>query len=107
MADLPGPDGRVSFREACTAANNTTGPQTIAFAIPDEPGQEWNSGVATLYMDFYDIYRDTRAGDWLLRLIGLLGRALRGECDGRGEEQRGHGGIHGFPLSAGSTARRV
>ena len=53
MADLPGPDGRVSFREACTAANNTTGPQTIAFAIPDEPGQEWNSGVATLYMDFY------------------------------------------------------
>jgi hypothetical protein len=32
--DLPGPDGRVSFREAVTAANNTAGPQTIAFAIP-------------------------------------------------------------------------
>jgi PKD repeat protein len=32
--DLPGPDKRVSFREAVTAANNTAGPQTIAFAIP-------------------------------------------------------------------------
>ena len=34
VSDLPGPDGRVSFREAVTAANNTPGPQTIAFAIP-------------------------------------------------------------------------
>jgi hypothetical protein len=34
VGDLPGPDGRVSFREAVTAANNTAGPQTIAFAIP-------------------------------------------------------------------------
>lgn len=34
VGDLPGPDGRVSFREAVTAANNTPGPQTIAFAIP-------------------------------------------------------------------------
>jgi len=34
VGDLPGPDGRVSFREACIAANNTAGPQTIAFAIP-------------------------------------------------------------------------
>lgn len=32
--DLPGPDGCVSFAEAVTAANNTPGPQTIAFAIP-------------------------------------------------------------------------
>src|SRR5688500_6909637 len=32
VSDLPGPDGRVSFREACTAANNTPGGQTIAFA---------------------------------------------------------------------------
>jgi hypothetical protein len=34
VTELPGPDGRVSFREAVTAANNTPGPQTIAFAIP-------------------------------------------------------------------------
>lgn len=34
VSDLPGPDGVVSFREACAAADNTPGPQTIAFAIP-------------------------------------------------------------------------
>jgi hypothetical protein len=38
VAQLPGPDGRVSFREACTAVNNTPGPQTIGFAIP---ASEW------------------------------------------------------------------
>lgn len=36
VANLPGPDGLVSFREAVTAANNTPGAQTIAFAIPRE-----------------------------------------------------------------------
>ncbi len=38
VADLPGPDGKVSFREAVTATNNTPGAQTIAFAIPRD---EW------------------------------------------------------------------
>ena len=38
VGDLPGPDGRVSFREAVYAANNTPGPQTIEFAIPQD---EW------------------------------------------------------------------
>lgn len=38
VADLPGPDGKVSFREAVTATNNNTGPQTIEFAIPQN---EW------------------------------------------------------------------
>jgi len=52
VADLPGPDGLVSFREACTAANNTPGPQTIAFAIPNAPPMEWSGGVAILYMNF-------------------------------------------------------
>ena len=37
--DLPGPDGRVSFREAVIASNNTPGPQTIAFAI--SPSEFW------------------------------------------------------------------
>lgn len=53
VADLPGPDGHVSFREAVTAVNNTAGPQTIEFAIPNTPENEWTSGVAMLYMDFY------------------------------------------------------
>ncbi len=39
IADLPGPDGRVSFGEAVAAANNEPGPQTIHFAIP--PGEYW------------------------------------------------------------------
>ncbi len=34
IADLPGPDGKVSFSEAMIATNNTTGHQTIAFNIP-------------------------------------------------------------------------
>lgn len=34
VADLPGPDGHITLREAVTAANNTPGPQTITFAIP-------------------------------------------------------------------------
>lgn len=38
VADLPGPDGKVSFREALTASNNTPGPNTIHFAIPQS---EW------------------------------------------------------------------
>lgn len=38
IADLPGPDGKVSFSEAMIATNNTPGHQTIAFAIPQS---EW------------------------------------------------------------------
>lgn len=38
VADLPGPDGHVSFGEAMVAANNTPGRQTVAFAIPTS---EW------------------------------------------------------------------
>lgn len=34
IAQLPGPDGVVSFREAVLAADNTAGPQTVAFAVP-------------------------------------------------------------------------
>jgi parallel beta-helix repeat protein len=34
IADLPGPDGKVSLREAICAANNEPGPDTIEFDIP-------------------------------------------------------------------------
>ncbi len=34
VADLPGPDGEVSFSEAMIASNHTAGVQTIAFNIP-------------------------------------------------------------------------
>jgi hypothetical protein len=50
VQDLPGPDGRVSFREALTAANNTPGPQTVAFAIPTS--EFWLlSGIALLRLE--------------------------------------------------------
>jgi hypothetical protein len=39
VADLPGPDGQTSLREAAIASTNTAGPETIAFAIPtSDPG---------------------------------------------------------------------
>src|ERR687891_1335665 len=39
VADLPGPDGQTSLREATIASTNTDGPETIAFAIPtSDPG---------------------------------------------------------------------
>jgi hypothetical protein len=39
VADLPGPDGRTTLREATIASTNTLGPETIAFAIPTtDPG---------------------------------------------------------------------
>jgi parallel beta-helix repeat protein len=39
VADLPGPDGLTSLREATIASTNTTGPETIAFGIPtSDPG---------------------------------------------------------------------
>ncbi len=51
-AQLPGPDGVVSFREAVLAMDNTAGPQVIAFAIPRSL---WNDqffpGRAMLDMD--------------------------------------------------------
>ncbi len=50
VADLPGPDGHVTFREAVTAVNNTPGPQTIAFAIPTS---EW--GIFSSVMPVIEI----------------------------------------------------
>ena len=38
IADLPGPDGKVSFLEAIVATNHTPGHQRIAFNIPQS---EW------------------------------------------------------------------
>ncbi|HYE62791.1 MAG TPA: right-handed parallel beta-helix repeat-containing protein [Phycisphaerales bacterium] len=56
VADLPGPDGEVSMREAVAAANNTPGGQTINFACdpmfwtyPMGP----QGGRAQIIVDFY------------------------------------------------------
>jgi len=47
IADLPGPDGIVSLREAIIASNHTPGPQVISFNIPvSDPG--FNGQVFTI-----------------------------------------------------------
>lgn len=51
VAALPGPDGRVSFREAILAANNTPGPQSIHFAIPTTEFDPFIPGVAVLRLE--------------------------------------------------------
>ena len=52
VADLPGPDGHISFGEAMIASNNTPGRQTIGFAIPVEEWThypEWYPGRAVIF----------------------------------------------------------
>jgi hypothetical protein len=51
IEDLPGPDGLVSFREALIAANNTPGPQTVAFNIPPERWEPPWLGEAMLRLE--------------------------------------------------------
>lgn len=51
VADLPGPDGHVTVREAVTAANNTPGAQTIAFAIPTSEWSIFYSDRALIRLD--------------------------------------------------------
>jgi hypothetical protein len=60
IAQLPGPDGKVSFREALTAANNTPGPQTIEFAIPQD--QWWLVDEMALLVQDYDLFALTDDG---------------------------------------------
>ncbi|MFO0873455.1 MAG: GC-type dockerin domain-anchored protein [Phycisphaerales bacterium] len=52
VADLPGPDGLITLREAVTAANNTPGPQTIAFAIPTSEWSIFFDDRAIIHLDF-------------------------------------------------------
>jgi hypothetical protein len=51
VADLPGPDGHVTLREAVTATNNTPGAQTIAFAIPTSQWSFFYSDRALIRLD--------------------------------------------------------
>jgi len=51
VADLPGPDGHITLREAVYAANNTPGAQTIAFAIPRSEWSIFSSDMALIRLD--------------------------------------------------------
>lgn len=51
IADLPGPDGKISLSEAMIVSNNMPGRQTIAFAIPQAEWQ-WQGlypGIAVIW----------------------------------------------------------
>ena len=50
VEDLPGPDGLVSFREAVLASNNTPGPQSVHFAIP-QAGWWFSTEMAILKLE--------------------------------------------------------
>ncbi|MCA8960829.1 MAG: right-handed parallel beta-helix repeat-containing protein [Planctomycetes bacterium] len=62
IADLPGPDGKVSFSEAMIATNNTPGLQTVAFAIPQSewtlqflfPGRAVLTSITGFYFRAFD-----------------------------------------------------
>ncbi len=51
IADLPGPNGKVSLREAMIAADNTPGAQTIGFAIPQSLWHPFYPNRATIELD--------------------------------------------------------
>lgn len=54
VADLPGPDGKVSISEAMIVSNNMPGRQTIAFAIPQAEWQ-WQGlypGIAVIWTQY-------------------------------------------------------
>lgn len=92
VGNLPGPDGVISFREAVLAANNTPGPQTIEFAIPQS---DWwlVSNMAVLRLestpfvltdaettvDFTtqtDFTGDTNPNGWEVGVYGLQPNAM-------------------------------
>lgn len=51
VAELPGPDGRLSVAEAVIAANTTPGPQTIEFAIPVSEWMTLFTDVAVIRLE--------------------------------------------------------
>jgi dockerin type I repeat protein len=96
VTQLPGPDGRISFREAVVAANNTTGPQTITFAIPQN--QWWlltNVALLKLENSIFSITGDETTVDFSTQT------AFTGDTNPDGKEV----GIYGLePNGAGSPA---
>lgn len=90
VVGLPGPDGVVSIREAVYAANNTPGPQTIEFAIPES--EFWTGdGIALLRLEY---------GPWVVTddetTIDFLSQAINvGDTNPTGPEV----GAYGFQVN--------
>lgn len=84
VADLPGPDGHISFSEAMIASNNTSGKQTIGFAIPTS---EWT------YLPWYYPGRAVITGQMLygnayspVTIDGTTQTAFTGDTNPEGHE---------------------
>ncbi len=96
IGDLPGPDGRVTFREALIATNNTPGPQTIAFAVPQNEWW-WSNVKAMLENDggTFVVSDDETTIDFMTQT------AFTGDTNPNGREV----GVRGtFPNGMGSPA---
>jgi hypothetical protein len=95
VGDLPGPDGRVSFHEALAAVNNTPGPQTIAFAIPQS---EWwlvpNMAILEQENGIFALYDDDTTVDFTTQT------AFTGDTNPDGNEV----GIYGLEPNAWGVA---
>ena len=100
VADLPGPDGLVSFSEAMIATNRTAGHQTIGFAIPQS---DWNlqflypgRAVLTSLSGYYWNATDE------VTIDGTTQTAFTGDTNPDGNEVA----IYGFGLDISLSADR-
>lgn len=90
VADLPGPDGVVSFSEAMIAANNTAGADTIGFAIPQAewPMQWYLPGRAVVQSSYTYFWRANDA----VTIDGTTQTAFTGDTNPDGAEVAFFGG---------------
>ncbi|MBK8232214.1 MAG: right-handed parallel beta-helix repeat-containing protein [Candidatus Eisenbacteria bacterium] len=90
IADLPGPDGLVSFSEAMIASNNTPGHQTIGFAIPQSDWQmQWLYPGRAVVWTSYSFYW---TGYDSVTIDGTTQTAFTGDTNPNGAEVAFFGG---------------
>ncbi len=98
VADLPGPDGKVSMREACIAANNTPGPQTIGFHIP---AGQWGTGVTGPVI--INAGQSFPVNDNATTIDGTTQTAFTGDTNPNGAEVSFHSTVIDPPLIQSGT----
>jgi hypothetical protein len=82
VAQLPGPDGRITLREALIAANNTPGAQTIHFNVPIDRWPPLYDDRVLIYADF-DVFP---VSDDSLTIDGRSQTAFTGDTNPNGNE---------------------
>lgn len=94
IADLPGPDGLVSFSEAMIATNNTPGHDVVRFEIPQNLWQmQWlYPGYATIWSSYTFFWRTTDA----VTIDGWSQEAFTGDAHPGEAELRFYGGTIGL-----------